>query len=85
VVGPICETADFLGKNIPLQDPSTYLAIMDVGAYCSSMSSNYNMRPRPAEIMVDGTSWKYIRERDTFKDVTGRILFAKVANFNSTT
>jgi len=97
VVGPICETADFLGQDIPLQMPSDYLAVMDVGAYCSSMSSNYNMRPRPTEvklntqlfecpklerlqnsslcvrtlqILVDGLSFKYIRHRDTFEDLT---------------
>jgi len=89
VVGPICETADFLGVNIPLQvsednplingtitnDSSNYLAIMNCGAYGSSMSSNYNMKPRPQEILVDGTSWRCIRQRDSYENLVEKYIF----------
>ncbi|CAG7725677.1 unnamed protein product [Allacma fusca] len=71
VVGPVCETADFLGKNILLQRTlAKYLAVMDCGAYASSMSSNYNMRPKLEEYLVDGSSWKSIRNREMFQDIT---------------
>ena len=46
----MCESADFLGKGVPLPADSEYLAIMDCGAYGASMGSNYNMRPKPAEV-----------------------------------
>ena len=66
VVGPICESSDFLAKNCPLAIQSgDYLAIMDSGAYGFSMSSNYNSRPRAAEIMVDNAQVYLIRSRET--------------------
>lgn len=66
VVGPICESSDFLGKNRRLAIQSgDYLAIMDSGAYGFSMSSNYNSRPRAAEIMVDNAQVYLIRSRET--------------------
>lgn len=66
VVGPICESSDFLAKNSCLAIKSgDYLAIMDSGAYGFSMSSNYNSRPRAAEIMVDNTQVYLIRSRET--------------------
>lgn len=66
IVGPICETSDFLAKNRDLTlTEGELLAIMDVGAYGFAMSSNYNSRPRAAEIMVDGTKIHLIRERET--------------------
>jgi diaminopimelate decarboxylase len=66
VVGPICESSDFLAKNRPLAiQAGDYLAIMDSGAYGFSMSSNYNSRPRAAEIMVDKTQVYLIRSRET--------------------
>ncbi|MFA6013481.1 MAG: diaminopimelate decarboxylase [Gallionellaceae bacterium] len=66
VVGPICETGDFLGhaRELSVQQGSL-LALMSAGAYGMSMSSNYNSRPRAAEIMVDGDSVFLIRERET--------------------
>jgi diaminopimelate decarboxylase len=66
VVGPICESSDFLGKNRRLAIQSgDYLAIMDSGAYGFSMSSNYNSRPRAAEVMVDKDQIFLIRSRET--------------------
>jgi diaminopimelate decarboxylase len=66
VVGPVCETGDFLGKDRTLAlQQGDYLAIRSAGAYGFSMSSNYNSRPRAAEIMVDGDRAKVIRERET--------------------
>ena len=66
VVGPVCETGDFLGKDRELAlDPGDILAVRSAGAYGFSMSSNYNTRPRAAEIMVDGTSAVVVRERET--------------------
>lgn len=71
VVGPVCESGDFLGldrKFIDLRE-GDYLAIMGAGAYGFSMSSNYNARPRPAEVMVDGSKVKLIRRRETYVDL----------------
>ncbi|HYE34350.1 diaminopimelate decarboxylase [Methylocaldum sp.] len=66
IVGPVCETGDFLGKGRELSlTEGDLLAIRSSGAYGFSMSSNYNSRPRPAEIMVDGARTHLIRERET--------------------
>lgn len=66
VVGPICETGDFLGKERELAIVAgDYLAVRSAGAYGFSMSSNYNSRPRAAEIMVDGNHATVIRQRET--------------------
>ncbi len=66
VVGPICETGDFLGYNRELNASSgDFLAVMSAGAYGMSMSSNYNTRPRAVEVMVDGDNMHLIRERET--------------------
>ncbi len=66
VVGPICETGDFLGKERELAiSAGDYLAVRSAGAYGFSMSSNYNSRPRAAEIMVDGNHATVIRQRET--------------------
>jgi diaminopimelate decarboxylase len=71
VVGPICESGDFLAKDRPL--PSTkrgdLLAVFTAGAYSFSMSSNYNNRPRAAEVLVDGSNYKIIRRRETLEDL----------------
>ena len=65
IVGPVCETSDFLGKDRELcLEPSDYLAVRSSGAYGFTMSSNYNSRPRAAEIMVDGEQAHIIRERE---------------------
>ena len=70
VVGPICETGDFLGKDRELAiQPGDLLAIRTSGAYGFSMSSNYNSRPRAAEVMVDGEQHHLVRARETFADL----------------
>ncbi len=70
IVGPICESADFLAKNrqLALQQHSL-LCILDVGAYGFSMSSNYNARPKACEVLVDGENHYCIRQRETFEDI----------------
>ncbi len=66
VVGPICETGDFIGRSRELSiAPQSLLAVMSAGAYGMSMSSNYNTRPRAAEVMVDGKTVHLVRERET--------------------
>lgn len=66
VVGPICETGDFIGRGRALAvAPQSLLAVLSAGAYGMSMSSNYNTRPRAAEVMVDGNSVHLVRERET--------------------
>jgi len=66
VVGPICESADFLARERNLSvRPGSLLAVMSAGAYGMAMSSNYNTRPRPAEVMVSGARAMLIRERET--------------------
>ncbi len=71
VVGPICETGDFLARNRQLANalPGDYLAVMMAGAYGFVQSSNYNSRPRAAEVLVDGDRWRVIRERETLADL----------------
>jgi diaminopimelate decarboxylase len=65
VVGPVCETGDFLGHNRKLAvSQGDLLAVMSAGAYGMSMSSNYNTRPRAAEVMVSGKDAQLIRERE---------------------
>jgi diaminopimelate decarboxylase len=70
VVGPICETGDFLGKDRQLNaEPNELLVIRSAGAYGFTMSSNYNSRPRAAEVMVDGEQAHLIRRRETIDDL----------------
>jgi diaminopimelate decarboxylase len=70
VVGPICETGDFLGKGRELDIRSgDLLAIRSSGAYGFVMSSNYNSRPRAPEIMVDGEQAHLIRKREAIEDL----------------
>jgi diaminopimelate decarboxylase len=65
-VGPICESADFLGRGRELAlEQGDLLAIMSAGAYGMSMSSNYNTRPRAAEVMVDGSRLHLVRGRES--------------------
>jgi diaminopimelate decarboxylase len=70
IVGPVCESGDFLGKNRKLASPpeGTGIAVFDTGAYGYSMASNYNARNRPAEYMVDGTQLVQIRRAESFED-----------------
>ena len=70
VVGPICETGDFIGHARELAISShSLLAVLSVGAYGMSMSSNYNTRPRVAEVMVDGRAVHLVRERETISQL----------------
>jgi diaminopimelate decarboxylase len=70
IVGPVCETADFLGKQRALNLlTGDLLAVFGAGAYGFSMSSNYNSRPRAAEVMVDGDHAHLVRERETITDI----------------
>ncbi len=71
VVGPICESGDFLakGRDMPSVSRGDILAVMSAGAYGFSMSSNYNSRPRPAEVLVDGNKHYLIRKRETLRDL----------------
>ncbi len=70
IVGPVCETSDFLGKDRLLSiKAGDVLMIRNAGAYGFSMSSNYNSRPRVAEVMVEGKTFQIIRERETVEDL----------------
>ena len=70
IVGPVCETADFLGKDRELRlAQGDLLAMFGAGAYGFTMSSNYNSRSRPPEIMVDGSNAYLVRERETIGDL----------------
>ena len=71
VVGPICESADFLAKDrlMALPRAGRCLAVRSVGAYCFAMSSNYNSRGRAAEVLVDGKQWHVIRRRESYADL----------------
>ena len=71
-VGPVCESGDFLGKDRSvslLPKEGDIFAVLDTGAYCMAMASNYNLRARPMEVMVDGNSFKVIQDRETFREV----------------
>lgn len=70
LVGPICETGDFIGKDRELTlSPGDLLAVRSSGAYGFSMASNYNSRPRAAEVMVDGSQVHLVRERELIDDL----------------
>jgi len=71
VVGPVCESSDFLARarTMPVPRPGDRLAVMSAGAYAFVMSSNYNSRPRAAEVLVDGATWRVVRDRETLDDL----------------
>ena len=71
VVGPVCETGDFLARDREMADamPGDYLAVMTAGAYGFALSSNYNSRPRAAEALVEGATFRVIRARETYADL----------------
>jgi diaminopimelate decarboxylase len=71
VVGPVCETGDFFARDreLPELAEGDLVAILDTGAYGFSLSSNYNSRPRPAEVLVNGRRSKLIRRRETLSDL----------------
>ena len=70
VVGPVCESGDFLGHDRQLAvDEGDLLAILSAGAYGMAMSSNYNSRPRAAEVIVDGIQVHLVRERERIEQL----------------
>ncbi|MGA8214751.1 MAG: diaminopimelate decarboxylase [Candidatus Sulfotelmatobacter sp.] len=71
VVGPVCESGDFFARDreMPRVEEGGLLAILDVGAYGMALASNYNTRPRPAEVLVDGKSVKVIRRREKVREM----------------
>ena len=71
VVGGVCESSDFLAKNrvLPPVARGDLLAVFTAGAYGFVMSSQYNSRPRAAEILVDGPQWQIVRQRETYDDL----------------
>ncbi|MBC7813310.1 MAG: diaminopimelate decarboxylase [Burkholderiales bacterium] len=73
VVGPVCETTDVLGRDVPMPyiDSGDLLALLTTGAYGMAMSNNYNQRPRPPEVVVeeDGQTWRIARRRETWDDM----------------
>ena len=73
VVGPICESGDFLARERSLAvAEGDLLAILSAGAYGMTMASNYNTRPRAAEILVDGANAQVVRERETVEELFAR-------------
>jgi len=71
IVGPVCESGDFFARNreMPAAQDGDLLAILDAGAYGMSLASNYNTRPRAAEVMVDGERWRLVRKRESVTDL----------------
>jgi diaminopimelate decarboxylase len=70
IVGPVCESADFLAKDRSLAaEEGDFLAVMSAGAYGMAMSSNYNSRPRAAEVLVDGTQSVLVRRRESVQEL----------------
>ncbi len=71
VVGPVCESSDFLaqGRKMPVPDNGDLLCVRSAGAYGFSMSSNYNARPRAAEVLVEGNAARLVRKRETWPDL----------------
>lgn len=71
IVGPVCETGDFLARNREVANvmPGDLVAVCTAGAYGFVQGSNYNTRPRPPEVMVEGAHWRVVRKRETFDDL----------------
>jgi diaminopimelate decarboxylase len=71
VVGPICETGDFLARDRRMVNamPGDFLAVATAGAYGFVQASNYNSRPRAPEVLVDGAQWRIVRQRETYDDL----------------
>jgi diaminopimelate decarboxylase len=71
IAGPVCETGDFLARDaaLPLVLPGDYLCVLDAGAYGMSLASNYNTRPRAAEVLVEGSRTRLVRRRENIKDL----------------
>jgi len=73
VVGPVCETGDFFARDrkIAAVEAGDLVALLDAGAYGMAQSSNYNSRPRAAEVLIEGAKAKLIRRRETMADLLG--------------
>lgn len=71
IAGPVCETGDFLARDAALPPvlEGSHLCVLDAGAYGMSLASNYNTRPRAAEVLVDGKRARLVRRRENFKDM----------------
>ncbi len=71
VVGPICETSDVVGAErlMPAPEVGDFIAIHDTGAYGAVMASNYNRHPLPAEVLIEGEGWRFVRRRQTVDDM----------------
>jgi diaminopimelate decarboxylase len=71
VVGPVCETGDFLARDRALADApeGALVAVLSAGAYGFAQASNYNSRPRVAEVLVEGSNWRVVRTRETYADL----------------
>jgi len=76
VAGPLCESGDVLGRDrsLPRPEPGDLLAIHSAGAYGFSMASRYNSRPLPAEVLVEGSEARLVRERETLEDLLSRVV-----------
>ena len=77
IVGPVCESGDFFARDraIAAVKPGDLVVLLDAGAYGMTQASNYNSRPRPAEVLIDGTKAKLIRRRETMRDLLASELF----------
>ena len=73
IVGPVCESGDFFARDrvLPAVKPGDLVLLLDAGAYGMSLTSNYNTRPRPAEVLIEGAKAKLIRRRETMRDLLG--------------
>jgi diaminopimelate decarboxylase len=71
VVGPVCENSDIVGADraLPPLEVGDLVAVLDAGAYGSAMASNYNRRPLPPEVLVEGGAWRLVRRRQTIEDM----------------
>jgi diaminopimelate decarboxylase len=71
IVGPVCESSDTFATNraLPMVQEGDLLAVFSTGAYGFTMSSSYNSRPRPCEVLVDGDQYRIIRKRETYEDL----------------
>jgi diaminopimelate decarboxylase len=77
IVGPVCETGDFFARDREMAavQPGDLVAILDAGAYGMSLASNYNSRPRAAEVLVEGKRARLIRRRETVEDLLATEVF----------
>jgi diaminopimelate decarboxylase len=71
IVGPVCETTDYLARDriLPQVQRGEILAVKDAGAYGFTLASNYNSRPRAAEVLVDSQSYRIVRKRESYEDL----------------